>query len=352
VSDNKTEALDRRLPVLLAAVGLLLSSALEYVHFKAHVDHASSGFCTAGAKFDCNVVALSRWSVFFDIPVPIWGIAGFLALGLLAWFRSRWLLPLALGAGAASLALLGVELFSIHNVCLLCEGVHVASWALAFVAYRDRHLLTKTDGITLAHIFTVPVGLLVIAHNLLSPYWATFTWKGPIELAHGTDDEGHYWIGAEKPTVVVHEYTDYGCAHCAIATTGLRRVLLKYPKSLRIVHHSLPRMRCPVEAGELACVFARLANCAGDQGRFWQADSWLFEHAPGKATVDAKQAARDLELDAAKLTACMADVGSFQRADHDSQTAMLAKITDAPSYVIDGKKYLGGAVFKELNSRL
>jgi len=53
-----------------------------------------------------------------------------------------------------------------------------------------------------------------------------------------------------------------------------------------------------------------------------------------------------------KLASCMADVASFKRADHDSQTAILAKITDAPSYVIDGKKYLGGAVFKELKSRL
>jgi uncharacterized membrane protein len=330
----------------------LLSCALEYVHFHAHVDHASSGFCTAGAKFDCNVVALSQWSVFLDIPVPIWGMAGFLALGPLAWVRSRWLLPFALIAAVASLGLLGIELFSIHNVCLLCEGVHLVSWGLAFLAYRDRQHLLETERITLAHIFTVPIGLLVVAHNLLSPYWATFTWKGPIELARGTDAEGHYWIGAENPKVVVHEYTDYGCAHCAVATTGLRRILLKHPGSLRIVHHNFPRMRCPLEAGELACVFARIANCAGDQGKFWEADSWLFEHAPGKVTVDAKQAARDLGLDGSKLEACMQSEASFKRADRDSQTAMLSQINDTPSYVIDGKKYLGGKFFRELNARL
>lgn len=352
MSDSRTEALDRRLPLILAAVGLLFSAALEYVHFKAHVDHAASGFCSAGARLDCNVVALSRWSIFLGIPLPIWGIAAFLAMGILAWFRSRWLLPLALAAAVASLGLLGIELFAIKNVCLLCEGVHVTSWVLAFVLFRKRHLLTATETMTLVHIFTVPVSILVFAHTLLGPYWLAFSWKGPIEYARGVDDEGHYWIGAQNPKVTVHEYTDYGCAHCAVATNGLRRLLVKHPDELRIVHHNHPRMRCPLEAGELACVYARAANCAGDQGKFWEADSWLFEHAPGKLKVDFQQAARDLGIDGAKLQACMSNEAAFRRADRDSQAAMLGHIADTPSYVIDGKKYLGGTVFKELDKRL
>src|SRR5882672_3701015 len=121
--------MDRRLPALLAAVGLLCSAALELAHYQAYVDPTRASFCSAGAQLDCTTVALSRWSVFVGIPLPLWGVAGFMAIGLLAWWRSRWLLPLSALAALASVVLLAIELFAIHSVCLFCEGVHVTSWA-------------------------------------------------------------------------------------------------------------------------------------------------------------------------------------------------------------------------------
>src|SRR5437762_13688631 len=105
-------ALNRRLPALLAAVGVLLSAALEVVHYRAHTNPSASSFCTAGPRFDCGTVALSHWSVMLRIPLPLWGVAGFLLLTLLAWARSRWLLPLAAAAALASAALLVIELRS------------------------------------------------------------------------------------------------------------------------------------------------------------------------------------------------------------------------------------------------
>lgn len=349
---EETETLRRRLPALLAAVGLLFSGALEVVHFRAHLQPSASSFCTAGAHFDCNVVALSRWSVVFGIPVPLWGVAGFLAMGLLAWWHSRWLLPLSALGALASAALLWVELFRIHNVCLLCEGVHVVSWALFAVVWLDRKSLTETEGITLVHLFTVPLGILVIAHNLLEPYWTLFSWKNGVHLPHAVDAEGHYWIGAEEPKVTLHEYTDYSCAHCAAATNRVRRLTMEYPSALRVVHHNYPRMRCPREAGPETCMYVRAANCAGDQGKFWEMDSWLFAHSPAESKVDLDSAARELSLDPAKLSACVESPASYTRADAEVMAASRAHVVDAPSYLIDGKRYVGGAVFPELARRL
>jgi uncharacterized membrane protein len=352
VSERPNDASNRRLPALLAAVGLLLSIALEVVHFRAYVSPSASSFCSAGARFDCTTVALSRWSVLFGVPTPLWGTAAFLAMTLLAWWRSRWLLPLAALTALGSVALLGIELFDLHTICLLCEGVHLASWALLYVAYRERASLTDTDGMTLVHLFTVPVGIVVIAHTILAPYWAIFSWKSGVTLPHGADAQGHYWIGAEDPKLVVHEYTDYSCEHCAVATSAIRRTLAMHPRSLRIVHHNYPRMRCPKDVGPLVCQFARAANCAGDQGKFWEMDSWLFEHAPGHIKVDFDAAARELGFDAAKLKACMDDPASYDRADAEARDAARAHVIDAPSYIIDGKKYVAGEVFRQLEERL
>lgn len=342
----------RRLPALLAAVGVLLSGALERVHFLAHTSPSATSFCTAGPRFDCSTVALSRWSIALGIPVPIWGIAGFLALTFLAWWRSRLLLPLSIAAAAASAVLLGVELASIRSVCLLCEGVHVTSFVLAFVAWRNRASLIDVDEMTHVHLFTVPVGILVSARVLMTPYWAVFSWQGGVRLPHGQEASGSQWIGAESPKVVVDEYTDYSCAHCAAVTKLVRRLLVEHPSSLRVVHHNYPRMRCYSTSGPLSCQYARAVNCAGDQGKFWEADSWLFEHAPGKVTIDFGAMAPDLGLDANKLSSCMASQASYDRADGEALAASHKNVIDAPSYFIDGKKFIGGSVLPEISKRL
>ncbi len=49
----------------------------------------------------------------------------------------------------------------------------------------------------------------------------------------------------------------------------------------------------------------RLAYCADEQGKFWQADRSLFAHASGKVRVDIEIAARDISLDLAKLGSCL-----------------------------------------------
>jgi uncharacterized membrane protein len=100
------------------------------VHYRAYTAPSAESFCSVGATLDCASVALSRYSVLGGVPVPLWGCAGFLALLGSAWLRSRWLLPLAAVASLASLAFLGLQLFAIGAICLLCEGVHVASWLL------------------------------------------------------------------------------------------------------------------------------------------------------------------------------------------------------------------------------
>src|SRR5438034_9587370 len=136
-------AMSRRLPALLAAVGLLSSVALEVVHVRAYLDPSASSFCSAGARFDCATVALSRLSVVGGVPVPVWGILGFSAMLIAALRRSGWLLPLSAIAAVASVILLGAELVAIHSVCLLCEAVHVVSFALFYVAFRDRAGLSR-----------------------------------------------------------------------------------------------------------------------------------------------------------------------------------------------------------------
>ena len=344
--------LNRRLSALLAAAGVLCSIALELAHYQAYVDPTRASFCAAGARFDCTTVALSSWSVFLGVPLPLWGATGFLTIGVLAWWRSTWLLPLTAFSALVSLVLFGVELFLVHSVCILCEGVHVAAFALFFLAWRGRRDLTSTDRVTLAQLVSVVVAIPICAHLLMEPYWATYSWRSGVHLPTGVDEHGRPWVGAEDPRIVVQEFVDYSCPHCAIATNHSRRLLSMYPRTLRIVRHQFPRMRCLKTPELMHCLYTRAALCAGDQGAFWQADSWLFEHAAGRIIVDFHKAASDLHLDYERLKSCMESQKTFDRASAEMDDAEAHHIIDAPSYIIDGKRYVGGEAFVALKKLL
>jgi protein-disulfide isomerase/uncharacterized membrane protein len=348
----KADPFERELAAFTAAVGLVFSVILEFVHIKAFAAPSATSFCTVGARLDCISVALSRWSVIAGIPVPVWGIAGFLALGLTAWWRARAFLWLSAFAAFASLVLLATELSSIRSVCLLCEGAHAAAFTLFGLAWVGRKSLVRTEPMTLVHLFTVPVGILLETYFLATPYWAFFEAQHGVRLPHGKDEAGHPWIGAEAPQIVAHEYVDYSCPHCAVVASNVRSLLAKHASRLRVVRHQYAHMRCPYANDAPYCEFVRAAACADEQGKFWEMDAWLFQHAPGKSHLDYGDAIRSLGLDGAQFHACLRSQKTFSRVDAEYRDASRARILGTPAYIIDGKQYAGGAAIEELEKRL
>lgn len=329
----------RRLPVLLAAVGVFVSAYLQYLHVRTWLDPAAGGFCSVNQKLDCVAVALSPWSTMLGVPLATWGLLGFWLLLLAAWRNSRWVLPLSTAAAVASLALLVLELVTIGAVCLFCEVAHLASWLLLAAAFRQRKAWSGpfVDTSLLSFGAVPAVGVLLAFWLFVPAYWRTVTWKGDVPLPHGTTTEGHPWIGAEKPSLTVEEWLDYGCPHCQASSLWLMRKAAAHPNDLRIVRRLNPRMACRT-GSPYACILARAALCAGDQGKFWQMDRWLFANQTGKPSVDLGKAAREVGLDAVALDRCMKDPKTYARAQAESDAARRSRLTLTPGYRIDGKR--------------
>lgn len=336
--------------IIVAALGLLLSLGLELVHYRAYVMPTASSFCSVGDKLDCASVALSRYSVLLGVPLPLWGVAGFVALLGAAWRRSRWLLPLAALATAGSLVLLAIELIAIGSVCLLCEAVHLACAVLLVLAWRGRHTnvtpLGEREGLLV--IFGPALGLLVALLLFQRPYWGAFGWKGDLPFAEGKTEEGYPWIGAEQPTVVVHEFTSYSCPHCKAASAYLLRVVAERPKEIRVVRRQFARLPCPRGVAS-SCQMVRVAYCAQEQGKFWPADRWLFEHGTGRTEVDLGEAARDIGLDAQRLRACVVSDATYRRAEADAKLARQKQLPGTPYYIVGNKRLAPHELLKHLD---
>lgn len=328
----------RALPIsfALALAGLGLSAVLEVQHIRAYKYPAASSFCAIGETLDCTTVALSKASVLLGVPLPLWGMAGFIGLATAAWARSRLLVPLSAAAALASVALLVVELAAVGRICLLCEGVHLVSLALFAVAWKRRHTLKPSfDRISVARDLGIPGAVVLGAFFLVPPYFKLFSWRAGVDLPHGMDEQGHPWIGAEAPAIVLHEYVDYRCPHCAIASSRTRELVTRHPDEVRLVRHQQPRTPCGA-VGTVVCEQARAAVCAAEQNKFWEMDTWLFQHAPGGSRLDYERAATEVGMDYRSLQQCMDRPETYARVDGEVSDAIELGITATPAYAIDG----------------
>ncbi len=106
----------RYLIALLAFAGVLVSALALQVHYSTATEP-----CSISARWDCGIVNHSSYAVIEHIPVAAVGIAGYLAIALLALLRRRALLLAAalLGLGFA-LYLSHIERDILQVWCLYC----------------------------------------------------------------------------------------------------------------------------------------------------------------------------------------------------------------------------------------
>lgn len=321
--------------LLLSGTGLTLSLLLEQLHVRTYLAPGEDHFCSVGTAFDCASVAASPYSVFWGLPWALWGAVGYLAISVASFLRSRWLLPLAAVATAASLILFGLSVTLIGSLCLLCEGVHLTSIALLVVAFRHRSQLRGRlmEGRGALNVLGLPGATALALLILVPPYWSVFSWKGAPPFATGETEDGYHWIGSPDPDVTIHEYVNYKCPHCKIGSSRMLKQLGRH-SDWRIVRHPQPLMNCSRDK-DYTCRAERMVYCAGKQGKFWRADRWLFDNVDFDKRFDRKKMVEDLELDWAQFETCYVGPDSFAFNDRTYATATRKGFTRVPSYEID-----------------
>ena len=106
----------RYIIALLAIAGIVASTLALRIHYSMDAPP-----CDINAHWDCGIVNHSSFSMIGPIPVAAIGIAGYLALAVLAFARRHILLLLASGVGLAfAIHLSGIEKNVLEVWCLYC----------------------------------------------------------------------------------------------------------------------------------------------------------------------------------------------------------------------------------------
>ncbi len=164
--------------------------------------------------------------------------------------------------------------------------------------------------------------------------------------------------GDPKAPVTIIEFSDYECPFCKRSYDNVFSKLEEEYISkgkVRVVFRDYP---LPFHKKAIPAAIA--ANCAGEQGKYWEVHNFLFENPSKLDAASVISSAAGIGLDKAKFEACVKDKSKEKEIEKDVEDGQKYGVRGTPSYFIgkttDGDEITGtfirGAqpytVFKEL----
>jgi protein-disulfide isomerase len=162
----------------------------------------------------------------------------------------------------------------------------------------------------------------------------------------GITEEGHFWIGAEKPVLDIMEFTDYQCFQCRKMHYYLRELVARHPDKLRLTHCNFPMdqeynpiVTEPFHVGSGR--MALLAIHAAVKGKFIELNDLLFVMAASGKPIDLTEVAIKTGIDLHELQLALTHEPYMRHLLRDIRLGMKLRIYGTPSYLINGKVYEG-----------
>ena len=319
----------------------------------------------------CDEVRASRFAFWGGIPTPAFGVAMYAALVVLLLVEpfvaphvSGLLRKLAFGLSATgvviSLYFTSLEAFSIHAWCAWCVAQQIAI-ALVFILLAieiskpaveepkaaHRVALQNVLLFVIALVFAVPAFAWLSHHSaaevkkqLEAPANAT-----PPDLTRLVRPDSHA-IGPANAPVTVVEFGDFQCPSCIIAEATNQEIRKRFPKQVRFVFHEFPLAKFH----QFAQKAAEAAECADDQGKFWQMHDRLYQAYGELAVVQLKYYAQDIGLDTAKFNACLDDGAKVQRVQQDLADGKAVNVNATPTFYVNQQQHVGGLNMQEFTA--
>ena len=152
----------------------------------------------------------------------------------------------------------------------------------------------------------------------------------PKEVLVSFDND--YIKGDPKAPVTIVEFSDYQCPYCRkFHNEILPQIQEEYISKgkVRYIFRDFP-----LSFHKQAVPAAIAANCAGEQGKYWEMNNFLFAN-PGKlSTAKIIPEAESLGLDKAKFEACVNDDSKKAEVDADFKAGKKYGVRGTPSLFI------------------
>ncbi|MET1124440.1 MAG: DsbA family protein [Archaeoglobaceae archaeon] len=157
------------------------------------------------------------------------------------------------------------------------------------------------------------------------------------------------WRGAEKAKVVIVEFSDYACPYCArLERETIPKLLEEYGDVVKVVFRDFP------VHGNVSILAAIAADCAGEQGKYWEFHDVLFEKQQEwyynyeLAREKMLEYAASLGLDVGAFETCI-DSGKYsEEVKKDQEDGISYGVRGTPTIFVNGLRIVGYISYEEL----
>jgi protein-disulfide isomerase len=202
--------------------------------------------------------------------------------------------------------------------------------------------------VALGAVVVVGVGALLVARARGGAQAATVA-PAPVD----TESFPGHVLGSDSAPVTIIEYADFECPACgqyAVLTEPDVRKRLVDSGLVRVIFHDFP---LNIHRNTMAAHLA--AQCAGDQGKFWEMHDqlyfnqsrWAYERRPA-GTIRGLAAA--IGLDLGQYDACVNSGKYLARLEQMAQESAARGVSETPTFDINGKRVSGIILFDEMRT--
>jgi protein-disulfide isomerase len=164
----------------------------------------------------------------------------------------------------------------------------------------------------------------------------------PERVEVGVDDDSV--LGKADAPVTMIEFSDYECPFCErFFVQTLPQIEKEYIDTgkVKFVYRDYPLSFHPN-----ATPAALAAECAGEQGRYWEYHNTLFEHQNAMDNSSLKKYAADIGLDTASFNQCLDSGAMAQEVQKDFQEGATLGVRGTPTFFINGLRLVGALPFQ------
>lgn len=144
--------------------------------------------------------------------------------------------------------------------------------------------------------------------------------------------------GSASAEITLIEYSDFECPFCSRFHATMLQVMDAYEGQVKWVFRNFP---LSFHANALPA--ANAAECAGEQGKFWEFADGLFENQEQLSEDYFTQLAAELKLNKTKFASCYSAKKYQSKIDADRSSGSAAGVSGTPGTIIlapDGSKQL------------
>ena len=306
----------------------------------------------------CDAVRASAYASLLGRPIPVYGVAGYVALAILIFAEALLFVSLARMIRYAILTFTGIgflfslyltylEAFVIHAWCEWCAVSAITMTALFILAILDvrrsrpgpEPVLQLTQvrnnfAVLLVGLFVGTPAFYMLATRSELP---TVPAPPAQTLAERLIRPDSHVFGNPQAPVTVVEFGDFKCPACERAEQAAREIRKEYAGKIRFVFRQFPLTLIHPQSEKAA----EAAECAAEQGKFWPAlDKFYDEH--DELSVPAlKRYAAQLGLNQNQFNTCLDSGATATRIRRDVEDARALGVYATPTFFINRVRAVG-----------